>query len=456
MRASPHPGSARGGGGRAGRAFIWVVLFVAVVAVLAYVALRMTRPPQAETLQPAAATVTEEVSSVVATAPAPVPPTVEGPRPAAVAEPESALSASPSEAAAPAPGIPGLAEPTPESRQLITDLVKLPSAEGPWTAEQVAQWKQNLQSLVQQGPAGVAAIREFLQKNQDLDFGLGGWDVLGYPSARAALFDALTQIGGAEAVAVGLETLQNTADPREVALLAKSLETQAPEQHRAEILAAARESLAMAAQGQLTGRDVGPLFEVFEQYGGADVLGDLEQAAKQWKYYATAALGQLPDGAGVPTLIRMVNESNSPNIPALETLASLSVSNPEARDALLAQVAANRISPNIWPYLSQALTGDEVQVADSVFDRVLSRATGRELKTTHINFGNQNFYRMPTIDTLTPDQISQQVALVDQFLEVAGSNPAAVQSLQQARAVLERRLTQAEASAGAATPPPGE
>jgi hypothetical protein len=149
----------------------------------------------------------------------------------------------------------------------------------------------------------------------------------------------------------------------------------------------------------------------------------------------------------------MVSESSGPNIPALEALASVSVRNVEAREALLAQVAANRISPSVWPYLSQALTGDETQVADSVFDRVLSRSTGQGLKTTHINHGNQNFYHMPTIDTLTPEQLNQQVALVDEFLKAAGSNPAATQALEQTRSVLTRRLGQAQP--GTEPPSPG-
>lgn len=350
---------------------------------------------------------------------------------------------------APAPTLP---EPSLQSRQLVAGLAQMQSPDGRWTSEQVVQWKENLQLLTQQGSAGVSAIREFLQKNQDLNFGPGGWDVLGYPSVRAAMVDALRQIGGPEAIGVSLETLQTTADPREVALLAKGIEAQAPEAYRAEILAAARDSLALAGKGQLEGRDMGPLFEVFEKYGGLDAVADLEQAANQWKYYATAALAQLPDGAGVPSLVRMVSESSSPNIPALEALASLSVRNAEAREALLTQVAANRISPSVWPYLSQALTGDETQVADSVFDRVLSRSTGQGLKTTHIKYGNQNFYHMPTIDTLTPDQLNQQVTLVDEFLKAAGSNPAAIQALQQTRSVLTRRLGQAQPAADPASP----
>src|SRR5207245_1821343 len=119
--------------------------------------------------------------------------------------------------------------------------------------EQVAQWKENLQQLVAQGTGGLAAIGEFLQKNVDRTFGPGNG--LGYASARAAMFDALVQIGGAEGIAVTLQTLQNTADPREIALLAQNLEKLAPGEHRQDALEAARDALAMAASGKLEGLD---------------------------------------------------------------------------------------------------------------------------------------------------------------------------------------------------------
>ena len=110
-----------------------------------------------------------------------------------------------------------LPEPTAYGRQLVATLCTLDQSAIPQSADQMAQWKQNLQQLIAQGPSAVAAIREFLQKNVDLDFGLGNG--LGYASARSAMFDALVQIGGAEGIAGTLQTLQNTADPREIALL---------------------------------------------------------------------------------------------------------------------------------------------------------------------------------------------------------------------------------------------
>src|SRR6266850_1771798 len=121
-------------------------------------------------------------------------------------------------------------EPSPYTRDLVNKLFKLDQSGVPQTPEQVTAWKQNLQQLVQQGAASVPAIQEFLEKNVDLGFGNEGIQTLGYGSARYALFDALAQIGGPEAVGALTGTLQTTADPREIALLAKDLEQMAPEQ----------------------------------------------------------------------------------------------------------------------------------------------------------------------------------------------------------------------------------
>src|SRR6266404_212174 len=174
-------------------------------------------------------------------------------------------------------------EPSPYTRDLINKLFKLDQGAVPQTPEQVAAWKQDLRQLVQQGAAAVPAIREFLEKNVDLGFGNEGVQALGYGSARYALFDALAQIGGPEAVGALTGTLQTTADPREIALLAKDLEQMAPEQHRHEILEATRQALAMAGAGKLADTDVGPLFEVLYKYGGASIVSELEQNGGRWR-----------------------------------------------------------------------------------------------------------------------------------------------------------------------------
>jgi hypothetical protein len=314
--------------------------------------------------------------------------------------------------------------------------VDQPSA--PQSPEQVAEWKQNLQQLIAQGPGAVAAIREFLQKNVDLDFGLDNG--LGYASARAAMFDALVQIGGPDGVNGTLQTLQSTADPREIALLAQNLERLAPGEHRQEAIAAARDALAMAASGKLEGADVAPLFEVLNKFGDTSVVTDLLEAAKQWNYYSAIALAQLPEGAGIPTLIEMAQGTSSGRLNALEMLAQVSTQYPEARAALVEEARANKISPNMWPYLAPLLAGDLYHYQDSAFASPAA-AEGEQWNSAHVVFGNQNFYTAPAAEVLTTEEISQRTALIDE-LQTVTSVPAARQALERSRKSLQTRQPQ--------------
>ena len=367
------------------------------------------------------------------------------------------LASAPKAPPVPPPRIPApeLPAPSAESRQLVNGICQLDPAAGPMTAERAALWKQNFEQLVQGGAAAVPAIAEFLKLNKDWTFGAGDAGLLGYGSARTAMLDALVRIGGAEGISVLGEILQTTAVPREIALLARNLETLAPEQYRAQAVEAARQSLAMAVEKQLEGFDVAPLFEVIQKYGGPEIVNDLEHATSQWNYYAALALGNLPDGAGVPSLIRMAalgpdNKANPGRLQALQVLAELAGSNPEARTALVEQARANQISANLWPYLSRPLSGDQAHVQDSVLTENLSVLAGASTGTSHVSHNNQNFFYAPVGGGLTVDQANQQLALVNELAAVA-SNPDALRVLQQTRALLEQRLGRATGTA-AVTP----
>ena len=309
------------------------------------------------------------------------------------------------------------------------------------------QWKKSLGQLVQGGAGAVPAIREFLARSVDLDFGLEGSQILGYASVRTAMLDALQQIGGPEAFSLMLDTLHTTSDPREIALLARNLEGQAPEQYRQEAISAAREALAMAAEGKLDGRDVGPLFEVLQKFGGAAAVSDLEQATGQWKYYASLSLAQLIDGAGIPALIQMARDPAAAGKGtlgvALEMLARVAPQYPAARSALIEQARQNKIPPNLWPYVASSLTGDQYQYRESVFGSSAATPIAGDLKAIHINFGNQNLYSSG-VDRLSPDQINQQLSLIDELL-LAGNDSTAADPLRQSRDLLLKRLSQATA-----------
>src|SRR5262245_17749507 len=138
------------------------------------------------------------------------------------AEPDLARAAEPKaltpNAQPPAPSVvpdarPLLPEPSPYARELVGSLYQLDLSEGRFSPEQAAQWQTNFAQLIRQGATGVAAIREFLGKNVDYDFlAISGEALFGYATMRTALFDALRQIGGPEALEVTLQTLQATAE----------------------------------------------------------------------------------------------------------------------------------------------------------------------------------------------------------------------------------------------------
>ena len=200
---------------------------------------------------------------------------------------------------------------------------------------------------------------------------------------------------------------------------------------------AARDTLAQAAAGRLGGEDVGALFEVMQRFGDASVAGDLEKAASQWNYYAVTALANLPDGAGVPALIGMVQNpdpaSKGAHGVALQLLAQLAGPYPEAGAALVDLARRNQIPPRLWPSLVASLTGEQFHLGTGLLSGAPPPRT--DVKTMHVVFGNQNFYSTSQLATWSNEQITQRMALLDQL---AGAS--AAQPLQDARALLAGRL----------------
>ena len=331
-------------------------------------------------------------------------------------------------------------EPSPYTRQLVSSLTNLDFSHGPITRERAQQWKEGFQTLTQQGVTALPAIREFLEQNQDLNFAaVSGGGLLGQSSVRAALIDALQQIGGPEATALMLQTLQTTALPSEIALLARNLEQQAPGQYRQETLNAVTEVLAMAEKGQLAGWDVGALFQVLQNHGDATTAEALAQLQSKWNYYATMALAGLPGGEGVPSLIRQAQDASAggKRILAFQMLAQMATEYPDAGAALIEQARRNQIPEGAWRKIATGLAGDQYQIG---MPPELSAGTSPlpGLKTYHIESGNQNFYSLPLNANLPNDQISQRLALIDQLL-AAASSPAAVEALKNAQALLGKK-----------------
>jgi hypothetical protein len=206
----------------------------------------------------------------------------------------------------------------------------------------------------------------------------------------------------------------------EIGFLAKVLEKNLPpEQFRQAALTAATEALAQASSGKPDGRSVAPLFEVLQKYGDESVVGVLEQAVGRWKYPATLVLAGMPDGAGIPALIRLAEDPAIRGYGigdyALRPLAQAAMQYPEARAALVDQARLNQIPESAWPTVAASLTGNYIQYGSQLFSTTA-----------------------PTI-TWSRDQINLRLGIIDQLLAVT-SNTGGQQSLQKARAVLLSRF----------------
>jgi hypothetical protein len=378
----------------------------------------------------------------------------ENPSPAAQkpagAEPVTATAAAPTPA--PAPNVPTpapIALPAtvdPAMGALVTGLSKLSGTNVALTAEAAAAWRTNFMELVRNGSAAVPAIRAFLDQKADYPFSQEVWQTIGYSSARLAAIDALRQIGGVDAVGAMQSLLGSTQTPKEIAVLARNLEEASPGQYRGEALAAARSGLATALGSKDPQLDVAPLFEVFQHYGDASLIPELEKAMDQWKYYATITLANLPDNAGLPSILRMADPASGSGsrVVALEMVAQLAANNPDARQFLATQVANKTIPPNLWPYLASPLAGDQYYPVDSAITQYPQLQSMSDLKTTHLAYGNQNLYTLPGNQNLTADGIQQRLTLIDELLKSA-SDQAAIQTLQQAKDTLTQRATRAAA-----------
>jgi hypothetical protein len=152
----------------------------------------------------------------------------------------------------PTPSAPAPARPTPA--EIIAKLQTFKGA-NPRTLREAVYW---LTELAQNGPSALPVIREFLARNQDLD-----WDTASFaqgrttrdvpldfalpPSLRFGLFDVVRQIGGPDAEQILAESLTRTGRGVEVAYLARVLQEIAPNQYKDQALTVARDLLASSA-----------------------------------------------------------------------------------------------------------------------------------------------------------------------------------------------------------------
>jgi hypothetical protein len=347
--------------------------------------------------------------------------------------PAAPVAVAPGVAATPPPARVAPGKPDVDPRRLMDTLTAL-DLKGPITAEDAQKWKESLQQLVRQGSSSVVAIQQYMAQNLDVSFaGVTGADQLGYSSLRAGLLDALGQIGGPESTAAMLQILQSSVYPTDIATLAATLEQQAPGQYSGQVLTAARAQLALAAQDQLGNANVGPLFQLLAgaAANGTDVTSDLTQYSSKWPYYATIELANLPNGAGVASLIQIAQESTGGNqSAAAQALAQLAPQNSQAVSALVAMAQQGQLTDAELAELAPYLGLRENQLGSQ------GNPPGTSVQGLHIADGNQDF-TVAELNSLTPDQITQRLSIIDQLLQaVPGSDTMAQQALKQQQSIL--------------------
>jgi len=318
------------------------------------------------------------------------------------------------------------------------------------TAEGAADIHRMLRGLREQGTAAVPAIGEFLRDGEDVDFTKkSGGDQVGYRTLRQAVIDTLEAIGGSEATAVSLEQLQRTTEPIEMVMMARAVDREEPGIYRGEVIDAIGDALRSAEQAPAKAPpDVAPLFDLLRTFGGEQAVTTLEASVPQWGEYAVIALAGLSEGAGIPLLATLAGSADGPMLnPVLpfQMLAQATAQYPEAGDALVGLAGAEQIPDDAWDILGQALGGKHLDFSAKMFDGTPlgENGTGKSsggaspLKSYYIEWLNVRYEEEGVSANWSADQIEQQLALIDDLLDVT-STPAALQALQKARASLQR------------------
>jgi hypothetical protein len=339
--------------------------------------------------------------------------------------------AAPAEVRASVPGFAKASVPVPpdvptlspeQLRELMGKMAVIDTNHAAFTVPEATVLREQFAVLKKQGAAAVPAIREFLARNQDLSFDAPEIaNAAGFSSLRMGFLKTLQEIGGEEATQLAADTLKSTGDPLEIATLAGMLEKNAPGEHRDEAVKAARDAVALAVSGQLPGQRIAPAFEVLQTYGDTNVIPFLqEQSGTRWRQNAVLALAELPDGAGVPTLLDLAKEPAVANLGrgdlVLRPLAQVAVRYPQALDALAQFAQENAIPDKAWPTIISALAGNDYI------------SNGHLLPDT----------RPPSTDLNA--LAAQRIAMLDR-LAAATSSETAGRLIQAARANLAQRKT---------------
>ena len=163
-------------------------------------------------------------------------------------------------------------EPSGPARELVKSLIDIGLQRDAMTTESVEGWHKTVADLLQLGAEAVPALGEFLQKHEDVRFDPDpAINLLGEPTLRIAFLKLLSDLPGPQNLELQEQVLRTSADPDEIAVVARQLEMQEPGKYRQAIVESATATLAKARKGESPGHDDSPLVKILEQYGNSGV-----------------------------------------------------------------------------------------------------------------------------------------------------------------------------------------
>jgi hypothetical protein len=284
---------------------------------------------------------------------------------------ETATHAAPTPAAVATP-------PRPNPREIIERLKATRLAAVPAQTRATRRLLHEFESLVDAGPAALSAIREFLARNEELNYQPDGGkgssdgrvqtDVLVPPSLRLGLFDVMRQIGGEAAETLLAEVLRTTGRGFEVAYLARVLQEMAPNKYRDIALAAAKELLANPLAGAIDRNDRNYLFGVLAFFNdssyGPSAQAQLVQASNQVDRAALKYLQQTLGEQAVPLVAQAYADPRVTADEAKEPLARVALAfvgvNPQAEQMFLQAIRDPALTPDHVRQLVEDLNQDGI------------------------------------------------------------------------------------------------
>ncbi len=250
-----------------------------------------------------------------------------------------------------------------------------------------------LEQLAQMGAPALPALREFLASAKDVIYepnSKGPRDVKLLAEAllpgtlRMALFQVVSQIGGADAEQILAETLGRSGRGLEVALLTQLLETLAPGKYRDNALNAARELLARNTVGADKGeRDY--LFGVLKRFNDASYVSAAEaqlvQADGKVDRSALKYLQQTLGDQSLPLAAQLYQDARVAGSDGKEPLARLALAfvgaNPQAEQLFHTAVLDGALTPDARRNLIEDLNQDGLSSKRNLSPEDLALVTAR-------------------------------------------------------------------------------